>query len=304
MRVERVADPAEHRLVAGPHLAGRLLLAADGRQLGEQLLLARVEPGRRLDDDGRRPGRRDRRAGPGRRGRAAPARCRTGCRARISSSNSVSTPSRRRPRRRPRASAGCSVVPSAAAVIGTVTVQCRSLPCRVNVSCSRDPDLDVQVAGRAAAGADLALLGELDAGAGVDAGGDLDGEGTARPDPAVAGALAARLGDDRAEAAAGRARPQRADLAEERPLHVGHLAGAAAGLAGDRLAAGRGAVAVAGRAEHGGVDLELAGDAERRLGQLDLDPDQGVLAAAYPRSRPATRRLAARPERRRRRRRP
>ena len=50
--VERVAEPAEHRLVAGPHLAGRLLLAADRRQLAEQLLLPRVEPGRGLDDDG------------------------------------------------------------------------------------------------------------------------------------------------------------------------------------------------------------------------------------------------------------
>ena len=34
-------------------------------------------------------------------------------------------------------------------------------------------DLDVEVAGRAAAGADLALAGELDAGAGVHAGRDL-----------------------------------------------------------------------------------------------------------------------------------
>ena len=52
-----------------------------------------------------------------------------------------------------------SVVPSAAAVIGTVTVQCRSLPCRVKVGCGGDVDLDVQVAGRATARADLALLG-------------------------------------------------------------------------------------------------------------------------------------------------
>ena len=87
-----------------------------------------------------------------------------------------------------------------------------------------DVDLDVEVTGRAAAGADLALLGELDAGAVVDTGGDLDVEGATRADPAVAGALAARVGDDRAEAAAGGARAQRADLAEERPLHHGDLA--------------------------------------------------------------------------------
>ena len=40
-------------------------------------------------------------------------------------------------------------------------------------------------------------------------------------------------------------------------------------------------------AEHGGVDLELLRDAERRLGQLELDADQGVLAAAHPRPRAA-----------------
>ncbi len=69
-----------------------------------------------------------------------------------------------------------SVVPSAAAVIGMVTVQCRSLPCRVKTSCARDVDLDVEVAGRPAARADLALVGELHPGAGVDAGRDLDGQ--------------------------------------------------------------------------------------------------------------------------------
>ena len=158
-----------------------------------------------------------------------------------------------------------------------------------------DVDLDVEVAGRAAAGPDLALLGQLDAGAGVDAGGDLDGQGAARADPAVAGALAARVGDDRAEAAAGGAGPQGADLAEERPLHVGDLARAVAGLAGDRLRAGRRALAVAGRADDRGVDLELAGDAERRLGEVDLEPDQGVLAAARARPRTAGDRPGRRP---------
>ena len=36
-----------------------------------------------------------------------------------------------------------------------------------------------------------------------------------------------------------------------------------------------------------GVDLELAGDAEGRLGQLDVEPDQRVLAAAGARARTA-----------------
>ena len=57
-----------------------------------------------------------------------------------------------------------------------------------------DVDLDVEVAGRAAAGADLALAGELDAGAVVDTGGDLDRQGAARAHPAVARALTAGSG--------------------------------------------------------------------------------------------------------------
>ncbi len=83
-----------------------------------------------------------------------------------------------------------------------------------------DVDLDVEVAGRATTRADLTLVGELDAGAGVDAGRDLHGDRAARAHPTVAGALAARLGDDLAVAAAGVARTQRADLTEERALHV------------------------------------------------------------------------------------
>ena len=150
-----------------------------------------------------------------------------------------------------------------------------------------DVDLDVQVAGRAAARADLALAGQLDAVAGVDARRDLDVDRAASPDPAVAGALAARVGDDGAEAAAGRARAHRAHLAEERPLHVADLAAAAAGRAGRGGRARRRAGAAAQRAEHGGVDLELLGDAERRLAELELDPDQRVLAAAHARTRTA-----------------
>src|SRR5690606_4884611 len=134
-----------------------------------------------------------------------------------------------------------------------------------------DVHLDVEVPRGPATGADLALPGQLDPGAGVDAGRDLHGQRATRAHAAVAGALGARLGDDRAEPAAGRTRTHRADLAEERALHLVDLAASAAGLAGHRLAAGRRPVARAGAARHRGVDLELAGDAERRLGQLDLE---------------------------------
>ena len=88
------------------------------------------------------------------------------------------------------------VVPSAAAVIGTVTWQRRSVPSRVNTGVRGDVDLDVEVARRSATRADLALGGELDAGAGVDPGRDLHGDRATRAHPAVAGALPARLGDD------------------------------------------------------------------------------------------------------------
>ncbi len=178
-----------------------------------------------------------------------------------------------------------SVVPSAAAVIGmtTVAVQVVAVPGEGRVR--RDVDLDVEVTRGAAAGADLALLAQLHAGAGVDAGRDLDGEGAARAHPSVARTLPARVGDHGAEAATRRARPQGADLAEEGTLHVGDLALSVAGLALDRLAARRSAVAAAGRAADRRVDLELARHPERRFGEVDLEPDQRVLAAPGPRAR-------------------
>ena len=86
------------------------------------------------------------------------------------------------------------VVPSAAAVIGSSTLQCRSSPRRVERVVVRDRHLDVEVAGRTGARADLALAGELDPGAGVDTGGDLELERAPGADPALAGALEARVG--------------------------------------------------------------------------------------------------------------
>ena len=65
-----------------------------------------------------------------------------------------------------------SVAPSAAATIGIVTVQCRSSPCRSKIGCGRCDDLQEQVTGRPAAGADLALAGQLDVRPVLDAGRD------------------------------------------------------------------------------------------------------------------------------------
>ena len=62
-----------------------------------------------------------------------------------------------------------SVVPSAAAVIGTLERAVQVVTATGEDGVRTLDDLDVEVAGRAAAGADLALGGELDARAGVHA---------------------------------------------------------------------------------------------------------------------------------------
>src|SRR5690606_32627910 len=115
-------------------------------------------------------------------------------------------------------------------------------------------DLDVQVAGGAAAGADLAFAGEADAHAVLDARGHLDGDVPPRAHAALAAALAARVGDDAPVARAGRAGPGGADLAEDRALHDLDLARAAAGGARLRLGVALGAGPFAFVADDGGVD--------------------------------------------------
>ena len=86
-----------------------------------------------------------------------------------------------------------------------------------------DGRLDVQVAGRATAGAHLALGFEVDPVARVHAGGDLDVDGALRTDAALAGALNARMRNDRAVAAAVRAGLGGANVTQERALHRGDV---------------------------------------------------------------------------------
>ena len=138
--LKRVAQPAEDGLGARLELPGRLLLAADRGELGEELLLARVEPGRRLDGDGHdqvaaaaaqpgHPAAPQDRLGAGLRARLdvqVEGRLEVGGRTLCRFLGGTTSASR---------VGSSSVVPSAAAVIGTVTVQCRSLPCRTNVGC-------------------------------------------------------------------------------------------------------------------------------------------------------------------------
>jgi len=110
--------------------------------------------------------------------------------------------------------------------------------------------LDVQVAGGAAAGADLALAGQPNPHAVGHAGRDLHRDRAAGPDAAVARALLARVRDHLAVAAAHRARASRDHLAEERALHRLDLPAAVAGVTLLRLRAGGAAATLALVAQH------------------------------------------------------
>src|SRR4051812_3599760 len=285
--VERVADASEHRRgTSRAEAPGGLLLATDRGKLAEQRLLWWVEPGRGLDEDrddevattAAQPGHTasaERVLAAGLRacldvelegGLHAGARTRlqVGLERREGHGGPEGSSGHRHGHRAVQGGA----VAREDVVLGHV-------------------HLDVEVSRGATAGTDLPLAGELYPSAGVDAGGDLHGDRATGPDPAVSRALTARIGDQGAEAATRRARTQGADLAEEGPLHLGHLTGATAGLARHRMGARGGALAVARRTDDRGVDLELARDAERRLRQRHLHAEQGVLAAVDPWTRPA-----------------
>ena len=157
-------------------------------------------------------------------------------------------------------------------------------------------DLDVQVAGRAAAGADLALAGEPDAHAVLDPGRHVDRDRALRPDPAVATAIGAGVGDLLAGAGARRARPGGHDLTEQRALDGLDLTRAVADVTGARLGAGRATVATAGRAYDGGVDRDVAVHAQGRLGHAQIEAQQRVRAGADPAPRAAPAAVGTAPE--------
>ena len=138
-------------------------------------------------------------------------------------------------------------------------------------------DLEVEVAVRAAGGADLALAGHLQADAGVDAGGDVDGDRAAGADATLGLAGRAGVRDDRAVAAAGAAGARGHHVAEERAHLAVDRPGAVADVAGLRAGARCAARAVAGLAQHGRVDLDVALDAEDDVFEVDLEAQQGVL---------------------------
>src|SRR5207248_2948590 len=82
-------------------------------------------------------------------------------------------------------------------------------------------------------------------------------------------------------------------LAEEGPGDLAHLAPARAHVAGLGMGAGRGALARAGRADHGGVHHQLPGRPERAFGAVGVDPDGGVAAPAGAAARPPRARAGA-----------
>src|SRR5659263_235152 len=151
-------------------------------------------------------------------------------------------------------------------------------------------DSQVHVARRATGRADLALPGELDPGARLHTGGDVNVQGATAAHPALTGALRAGVGDHGAEPVAGGTGAGGHHLAEERPCYPLDHAVPAADLAGARRRAGPAAGALAGRADDCGVDGHVAAGAESRIGQIELQPDQGVLAAPGARDRSAPRR--------------
>ena len=171
-------------------------------------------------------------------------------------------------------------VPSAAAVIGSVIVTSRSSPCRVKTGCRATSISTYRSPAGPPPGPTSPSPVELDAGAGVDARRDLDVDGATSPDPAVAGALRARIGDDGAEAAAGgagrivRTSPRNDRwtwLISPRPEHVVQVAVDVPGAVPAPLHSVQ-VTAVS--------TLISFDDPERRLAEVELEPDQRVLAAA------------------------
>ena len=118
-------------------------------------------------------------------------------------------------------------------------------------------DLNVEVAGWAAAVADLALGRHADA---------------------HAGAVIAWIGDDLAKALALRARAGGHHVAQEAALHLLDFAHAIAIIAGNRLGLGLRAGAAAGITQHGGIHGDLLLQAGIGLFQGNASAQQGIIA--------------------------
>ena len=140
-----------------------------------------------------------------------------------------------------------------------------------------DPDLDVQVARRAAVGAGLAVASRTNTHAFVDAGRDLDLERLVLLDAALAMTGHARLGDHLAHATAGRAGLLDAEETLAHRDRTGAVASAAHLRAGARLGAG----AVAGVAGFVGGNAYLRFLASGAVLERDLHRVRQVVAAKH-----------------------
>ena len=139
-------------------------------------------------------------------------------------------------------------------------------------------DLNIEVTGRAAAVAYLALGGHADTHAIIDAGRDINGDIATLLHAAVTGAVIARIGDDLAKTLTLRARAGGHDVAQEAALHLLDFAHAIAVIAGNRLGLGLGTGTTAAIAQHRGIHGDLFLQAGVGLLQGDAGAQQGIVA--------------------------
>src|SRR5579863_8274911 len=141
---------------------------------------------------------------------------------------------------------------------------------------------DVEIAGRSAVAPGFALSGQPHAIAGIHAGRDFHREFLAAPDPALPQTVVAGVAHDAPAAPAMRT----GLLQREEALRDAHLPGAAAGIAGDRIAAACRTATMAHLAFHELVDVDLDGAAEHRLREVQGNLIAQIRAAEYLRGTP------------------
>ena len=148
-----------------------------------------------------------------------------------------------------------------------------------------DADIDVQVAGSAAALTHFALVGQPQTRVVVDAGGHGNAHGTRGAHTAVAHAAGARVLDDGTVALATFTGGGGHHLAEHGAHDLLHESLSVAVGAGDRLCAALGTGATALLAQGERIDLDMRGAAEHRRLQIDGRRGQGIAAGLGTRHR-------------------
>src|SRR5690606_2442129 len=155
-----------------------------------------------------------------------------------------------------------------------------------------DVNLDVQVAVRAAGGADLAGSGELQTQARLDTGRDVEANGAARAHATLAATRGAGVLDAGAVALAGSTRGLRDDVTQQAAHLALHVTGSATDITARGLGTGLAARAVAGLAENRGVDVDIAVGAEDDVAEAERQTHERVFAALTTRTRATAARSA------------